>query len=57
MFLSDTSSRKLENLYKIAFSLRSILDKFTDTALLLPMHKNKSIRKPLLDTIGNHQEI
>ena len=37
------------------FSL--ILDKFPDTALLLPLHRNPTVRKPIQAALGNHPRV
>jgi UDP-N-acetylglucosamine 2-epimerase (non-hydrolysing) len=37
------------------FSL--ILEKFTDTALLLPLHRNPIVRKPIKEALGNHPRV
>ena len=34
-----------------------ILDKFSDTALLLPLHRNPTVREPLKNILGNHPRI
>jgi len=35
----------------------TILDKFPDTALLLPLHRNPVVRKPLLAHLGDHPRV
>lgn len=37
------------------FSL--ILDKFPDTALLLPLHRNPTVREPIQKALGNHPRV
>ncbi|MEA5496240.1 non-hydrolyzing UDP-N-acetylglucosamine 2-epimerase [Limnoraphis robusta] len=44
-------------LTQIAESFLNILDKFTDTALLLPLHRNPTVREPLQKILGNHPRI
>ena len=34
-----------------------ILDKFPDTALLLPMHRNPTVREPIKALLGEHQRV
>ncbi|MDJ0579217.1 UDP-N-acetylglucosamine 2-epimerase (non-hydrolyzing) [Crocosphaera sp.] len=34
-----------------------ILDKFPDTALLLPMHRNPTVREPIKESLGNHPRV
>jgi UDP-N-acetylglucosamine 2-epimerase (non-hydrolysing) len=46
-----------ENLQDIAQGFRLILDKFPDTALLLPLHRNPTVRKPLQEALGNHPRV
>lgn len=41
----------LEN---IALALRDILEKFSDTQIVLPMHKNPAVREVLLRVLGDH---
>lgn len=38
----------------IAKSFLDILDRFPDTALLLPLHRNPTVRDPLKAALGNH---
>ena len=40
-----------EPLQSIAQSFLQILDKFPDTALLLPLHRNPTVREPLQATV------
>jgi UDP-N-acetylglucosamine 2-epimerase (non-hydrolysing) len=46
-----------EPLKNIAQSFLQILDKFPDTALLLPLHRNPTVREPLTAILGNHPRI
>jgi UDP-N-acetylglucosamine 2-epimerase (non-hydrolysing) len=46
-----------EPLQDIAQSFLQILDKFPDTALLLPLHRNPTVREPLQALLGNHPRI
>jgi UDP-N-acetylglucosamine 2-epimerase (non-hydrolysing) len=41
----------------IAEGFLQILDKFPDTALLLPLHRNPTVREPLQEVLGNHRRI
>lgn len=44
-------------LQDIAQSFLQILDKFPDTALLLPLHRNPTVREPLQALLGNHPRV
>ncbi|MGB3192440.1 MAG: UDP-N-acetylglucosamine 2-epimerase (non-hydrolyzing) [Limnoraphis sp.] len=44
-------------LTQIAESFLKILDDFPDTALLLPLHRNPTVREPLQKILGNHPRI
>jgi UDP-N-acetylglucosamine 2-epimerase (non-hydrolysing) len=46
-----------EPLQAIAQGFLKILDKFPDTALLLPLHRNPTVRVPLQELLGNHPRI
>ncbi len=46
-----------EPLQDIAQSFLQILDKFPDTALLLPLHRNPTVREPLQEILGEHPRI
>ncbi|MBW4511987.1 MAG: UDP-N-acetylglucosamine 2-epimerase (non-hydrolyzing) [Scytonematopsis contorta HA4267-MV1] len=46
-----------EPLQGIAEGFLNILDKFPDTALLLPLHRNPTVREPLQALLGNHERI
>ncbi|NER53108.1 MAG: UDP-N-acetylglucosamine 2-epimerase (non-hydrolyzing), partial [Symploca sp. SIO1A3] len=41
----------------IAQGFVQILDKFPDTALLLPLHRNPTVREPLQTFLGNHPRV
>jgi len=44
-------------LVSIAQGFLQILEKFSDTALLLPLHRNPTVREPLNALLGNHPRI
>jgi len=44
-------------LQAIGQSFLQILEKFPDTALLLPLHRNPTVREPLRALLGNHPRI
>lgn len=46
-----------EPLQAIATSFLQILDKFPDTALLLPLHRNPTVREPLQARLGDHPRV
>jgi len=46
-----------EPLQGIASGFLQILDKFPDTALLLPLHRNPTVREPLQAALGNHPRV
>ncbi len=46
-----------EPLQGIARAFLQILDKFPDTALLLPLHKNPTVREPLQALLGDHPRV
>lgn len=46
-----------EPLQDIAQSFLQILDKFPDTALLLPLHRNPTVREPLQAVLGEHPRV
>jgi len=46
-----------EPLQTIAKAFLQVLDKFPDTALLLPLHRNPTVREPLQEMLGNHPRI
>jgi UDP-N-acetylglucosamine 2-epimerase (non-hydrolysing) len=41
-------------LRSIAEGFRQVLDRFPDTALLLPLHRNPTVREPLQELLGDH---
>ena len=46
-----------EPLQGIAQGFLQILEKFPDTALLLPLHRNPTVREPLQALLGNHPRV
>lgn len=46
-----------EPLQGIAHAFLQILDKFPDTALLLPLHRNPTVRQPLQALLGDHPRV
>ncbi len=46
-----------EPLQGIAQGFLQILEKFSDTALLLPLHRNPTVREPLQALLGNHPRV
>lgn len=46
-----------EPLQSIATGFLKVLDKFPDTALLLPLHRNPTVREPLTAILGNHPRV
>ncbi len=46
-----------EPLRDIARGFLQILDKFPDTALLLPLHRNPTVREPLQEMLGDHSRV
>ncbi len=46
-----------EPLQRIATAMLQILAEFPDTALLLPLHRNPTVREPLIKALGNHPRI
>jgi UDP-N-acetylglucosamine 2-epimerase (non-hydrolysing) len=44
-------------LQDIASGFLKILDQFPDTALLLPLHRNPTVREPLKAILGNHSRV
>lgn len=46
-----------EPLRQIAQGFMQIVDKFPDTALLLPLHRNPTVREPLQALLGDHPRI
>ena len=43
-----------ERLQEIGRGFLQVLDRFPDTALLLPLHRNPTVREPLQALLGNH---
>jgi UDP-N-acetylglucosamine 2-epimerase (non-hydrolysing) len=46
-----------EPLTDILTGFEQILDKFPDTALLLPMHRNPTVREPIAAVLGSHPRV
>lgn len=46
-----------EPLRNIAEGLRLVLEKFPDTALLLPLHRNPTVREPIKALLGDHPRV
>jgi UDP-N-acetylglucosamine 2-epimerase (non-hydrolysing) len=46
-----------EPLQDIITGFRLILDKFPDTALLLPLHRNPTVREPIQAQLGEHPRV
>lgn len=46
-----------EPLVQIAGALLEILDAYPDTAILLPLHKNPTVREPLTAHLGHHPRV
>jgi UDP-N-acetylglucosamine 2-epimerase (non-hydrolysing) len=46
-----------EPLKDIAQGFLQILTEFSDTALLLPLHRNPTVREPLKEILGNHPRV
>lgn len=46
-----------EPLQHIAAGFLAVLDKFPDTALLLPLHRNPTVRDPLRSRLGDHPRV
>ena len=46
-----------EPLEGIARGFLQVLEKFPDTALLLPLHRNPTVREPLQKWLGNHPRV
>jgi UDP-N-acetylglucosamine 2-epimerase (non-hydrolysing) len=44
-------------LQDIAQGFLAVLDKFPDTALLLPLHRNPTVREPLTAMLGDHPRV
>ena len=43
-----------ERLHSIAEGMLKVLNDHPDTALLLPLHRNPTVREPLQALLGNH---
>ena len=43
-----------ERLQSIGRGIRELLERYPDTALLLPLHRNPIVREPLQALLGNH---
>ena len=46
-----------ERLKDIASGMLQVLDRHPDTALLLPLHRNPTVREPLQALLGNHPRV
>jgi UDP-N-acetylglucosamine 2-epimerase (non-hydrolysing) len=46
-----------EPIHSIADSFLRILEQFPDTALLLPLHRNPTVREPLQKALGDHPRV
>lgn len=46
-----------EPLEDIAYALHDIVEAFPDTRIVLPMHKNPAVRKPLQHILGDHARV
>ena len=46
-----------DRLGDIASGIRLVLDRFPDTALLLPLHRNPTVRDPLKALLGDHPRV
>ncbi|NJL01646.1 MAG: UDP-N-acetylglucosamine 2-epimerase (non-hydrolyzing) [Spirulinaceae cyanobacterium SM2_1_0] len=46
-----------EPLQDILQGFQALLDKFPDTALLLPMHRNPTVREPIQAALGEHPRV
>jgi UDP-N-acetylglucosamine 2-epimerase (non-hydrolysing) len=46
-----------EPLQHIATAMLQILENFPDTALLLPLHRNPTVREPLTQILGSHPRV
>ena len=46
-----------ERLRDIAQGMLQVLDRFPDTALLLPLHRNPTVREPLQKMLGDHPRV
>ena len=46
-----------ERLHDIAAGMLQVLERYPDTALLLPMHRNPTVREPLQALLGSHPRV
>ena len=46
-----------DRLQQIASGMRQVLDRHADTALLLPLHRNPTVREPLQRLLGDHPRV
>ena len=46
-----------DRLQTIASGIRQVLDRHTDTSLLLPLHRNPTVREPLQRLLGDHPRV
>ena len=46
-----------ERLVQIASGIRQVLDRYDDTSLLLPLHRNPTVREPLQRLLGDHPRV
>ena len=46
-----------DRLQTIASGIRQVLDRHPDTSLLLPLHRNPTVREPLQRLLGNHPRV
>ena len=46
-----------ERLVQIASGIRQVLDRHDDTSLLLPLHRNPTVREPLQRLLGDHPRV
>lgn len=46
-----------EPLEDILKGFKTILERFSDTALLLPLHRNPTVREPIKAALGNHPRV
>jgi len=46
-----------DRLQTIASGIRQVLDRYPDTSLLLPLHRNPTVREPLQRLLGDHPRV
>jgi len=46
-----------KNIRNISYGIKEIADKYTNVKIILPMHKNETVRKPIQDILNNHPRI